>query len=69
MVSVLRRLTTSRCGTASIEYSMVVALVAVTLVVGLRSVGSTLDTVLTTISVEADGGVQSIEGPPPIMVP
>lgn len=69
MVSVLQRLTTSRCGTASIEYSMVVALVAVTLVVGLRTVGSTLDTVLTTIGVEAGGGVQSIEGPPPIMVP
>lgn len=63
MPPAFRQLTRNQCGAAAIEYTLIVALVAVALVVGLRTVGSTLANALTTVDMEADGGIQTIEVP------
>ncbi len=64
MISKLRRLLKNKSGATAIEYGLIAALVSVAAVVALQNLGSSLNTMFSTVSTQLDTAVTAAGGTP-----
>ncbi len=64
MISKLRNLLRNKSGATAIEYGLIAALVSVAAVVALTQLGSSLNTMFTTVSTQLDTAVLAAQGTP-----
>ena len=64
MISKLRKLLKNKSGATAIEYGLIAALVSVAAVVALQNLGSSLNTMFSTVSTQLDTAVQAAGGTP-----
>ncbi len=63
MISKLRKLLTNKSGATAIEYGLIAALVSVAAVVALQNLGSSLNTMFSTVSTQLDTAVAAAGAP------
>ena len=63
MITKLRKLLSNKSGATAIEYGLIAALVSVAAVVALQSLGSSLESMFTTVSDELNTAVAAAGGP------
>ncbi len=64
MISKLRKLLTNKSGATAIEYGLIAALVSVAAVVALQNLGSSLNTMFSTVSTQLDTAVTAAGSTP-----
>ncbi len=65
MISKLRKLLRNKSGATAIEYGLIAALVSVAAVVALQNLGSSLNTMFSTVSTQLDTAVTAAGGGTP----
>ena len=63
MISKLRKLLRNKSGATAIEYGLIAALVSVAAVVALQNLGSSLNTMFSTVSTQLDTAVAAAGAP------
>ncbi len=63
MIAKLRKLLTNKSGATAIEYGLIAALVSVAAVVALQNLGSSLNTMFSTVSTQLDTAVAAAGAP------